>query len=222
MCDGPSDIEAAPEVTRSITSSYGAGDAVKEFLLDGTSALTRSEINEYVLSLEKMNPTAEPAYSKLLNGVWEVKSTGFGSPGLVGLQVLKALSSDVVDSVVVTISSVAPRVTAKTTLRIATAQLDVSVTTDIEAVGIMRLKETASAVKFGTLDVPISSLPIASSLPSILTSREIFITYLDEDLLIARDALGSPEILVRKAASFAPSSDVGVPAVDNNSGAPGV
>ena len=34
--------------------------------------MTRSEVNEYVLALEKMNPTEDPAYSSLLNGVWEV------------------------------------------------------------------------------------------------------------------------------------------------------
>jgi hypothetical protein len=185
--------------------------------------LTRGEINEYVLALERINPTQDPAYSKLLNGVWDLKSMGFGSPGLVGLQVLKAISPDSVDSVTITISSVAPRVVASTALKIASARINVEVTTDIQAEGGMRLKETVSAVKFGTFDVPLSSVPGMSSLPAALKERSLFITYLDADLLVVRDELGTPEILTRKEPSFASSTDTGVPVVDDgDSGAPGV
>ena len=221
MCDGPSDIESSgtETVVSSIASSAsGLGSPIKDFLLDGTSALSRAEINEYVLSLEKENPTKEPASSKLLNGVWEVKSTGFGSPGLVGLQVIKAISSEIVDDVIVTISSVAPRVVASSTLKLATAKIDISVTTDVEATSPVRLTEKVSAVKLGTLDVPLGSL----SLPNFLLSRDIFITYLDEDLLIARDALGTPEILTRKIKTLF-GSDAGVPdSTGSDTGAPGV
>lgn len=196
---------------------------MKDLLLSTTSMLTRGEINEYVLALERINPTQDPAYSKLLNGVWDLKSMGFGSPGLVGLQVLKAISPDSVDSVTITISSVAPRVVASTALKIASARINVEVTTDIQAEGGMRLKETVSAVKFGTFDVPLSSVPGMSSLPAALKERSLFITYLDADLLVVRDELGTPEILTRKEPSFASSTDTGVPVVDDgDSGAPGV
>jgi hypothetical protein len=40
------------------------------------------QMNEYVLALEKINPTFEPATAALLNGVWEIVATGFGSPGM--------------------------------------------------------------------------------------------------------------------------------------------
>jgi len=214
----PQTSQTAPFGTRS-----KGGAAIKDLLLDTTSMLTRGEINEYVLALERINPTSDPAYSKLLNGVWEVKSTGFGSPGLVGLQVIKAISNDAVDAVTVTISSVAPRVLASTTLNLASAKINVEVTTDIEASGQMRLKETVSAVKLGTFDVPLSSLPGVSAI-SALTSRELLLTYLDEDLLIARDALGTPEILMRKQALFEKpgSAETGVPSTSDGDGAPGV
>jgi len=222
----PSDTDGAPPTSSwaSSSSTSSSNSAVKNLLLDTTSSLTRTEINEYVLALEKINPTSDAAYSRLLNGVWEVKSTGFGSPGLVGLQIIKALSSEAVDDITVTISSVAPRVVAATALKLASLRVEVQVTTDLEAVGSTRLKETASAVKLGSFDLPLSSIPGISSLPSLLTSRELFITYLDEDLLIARDALGTPEILMRKAAaSFQASTELGVPATDDgSSGAPGV
>jgi hypothetical protein len=40
------------------------------------------------VQLEKRNPTYEPAYSPLLNGVWEIVSAGIFSPGLIGYKVL--------------------------------------------------------------------------------------------------------------------------------------
>lgn len=224
--EAPSDTPELSQQSWSSTSttySPRSGSAVKDLLLSTTSMLTRGEINEYVLALERINPTQDPAYSKLLNGVWDLKSMGFGSPGLVGLQVLKAISPDSVDSVTITISSVAPRVVASTALKVASARINVEVTTDIQAEGGMRLKETVSAVKIGTFDVPLSSVPGMSSLPAALKERSLFITYLDADLLVVRDELGTPEILTRKDASFASSTDTGVPVVDDgDSGAPGV
>ena len=111
-------------------------------LADSCSNLSRSEINEYVLQvsirsdiatdewlltslsvkkLEKQNPTADPAGSPLLNGVWEVVTGGvFTSPGLLGLQIIKALPGRVIDAsdVTITISSVAPRVVANTSIKV--------------------------------------------------------------------------------------------------------
>lgn len=213
----PSDVESS-EISEVSTASstYSQYNAPKEFLLDGSAALSRAEINEYVLALEKLNPTQDPASSRLLNGVWEVKSTGFGSPGLVGLQVLKAISSELVDSVTVTISSVAPRVVAQTTLKISSARVDVAVTTDLESMGSTRLRETVSSIKVGTLDVPLSS--VSTSVPA-LTSRDLFVTYLDEDLLVARDSLGTPEILTRKFPKVRDSSE-GSASASGDDGAP--
>ena len=217
----PSDVESAESAAWTAAAmpmqQQSAYNAPKEFLLDGSARLTRSEINEYVLALEKLNPTPEPATSRFLNGVWEVKSTGFGSPGLVGLQVLKALSSEIVDMVTVTISSVAPRVVATTTIKVASAKVEFAVTTDLETMGPNRLKETVSSVRLGSLDVPLSTL--TSSLPA-LVSRDIFITYLDEDLLVARDTLGTPEILTRKMLQLRDSSG-GAPSASGDDGAPG-
>ena len=43
----------------------------------------------YLNQLEKHNPTTDPAFSNLLNGVWELVLCGVGSPGLVAYQVIK-------------------------------------------------------------------------------------------------------------------------------------
>ena len=56
--------------------------------LMGDSSLSRSELNELILELEKKNPTADPARSEKLNGNWELTtSVGFTVPSLILYQV---------------------------------------------------------------------------------------------------------------------------------------
>lgn len=64
--------------TESTTSVYMSTDLnnVKDLVLTEKKSLSRSELNEYILQLEKLNPTEDPALSPLLNGVWEVISSG--------------------------------------------------------------------------------------------------------------------------------------------------
>lgn len=73
------------------------GDDAKASLLADVCAYSRTQMNEYVLALEKVNPTAEPATAALLNGVWEIVVTGFGSPGIIGFQAIKAIPGSIVD-----------------------------------------------------------------------------------------------------------------------------
>jgi len=57
--------------------------------LMGDSSLSRSELNELIVELEKKNPTADPARSEKLNGNWELTtSVGFTVPSLILYQVL--------------------------------------------------------------------------------------------------------------------------------------
>lgn len=198
-----SDDEAPSDTDSSSEAEFDAlmmESPPKSFLLGDSKSLSRSEVNEYVLALEKMNPTEDPAYSSLLNGVWEVISTGFGDPALLGYQAIKAASKfGVVDAsdIELAISSVQPRVTATSTLSIGPANLDIEVSTDLEIVSGSKIKENYVSAKISTVDVPISSVGSFS--------RELIITYLDQELCISRDEFGSPEILRRKG-SPSPSS----------------
>ena len=74
-----------------------AGTDPKASLLGDVCSYSRTQMNEYVLALEKVNPTSEPANAALLNGVWEIVATGFGSPGIIGFQAIKAIPGSVVD-----------------------------------------------------------------------------------------------------------------------------
>jgi hypothetical protein len=46
-------------------------DDPKEVLLSKSSPYSNVEINEFILELERINPTFQPANSDLINGVWE-------------------------------------------------------------------------------------------------------------------------------------------------------
>jgi len=89
------------------------------------------------------------------------------------------------------ISREQPRVEAKVDVKfLGGATNDVIVKARLEAVSSMRLSETyESANVLGqTIDLP----------EVVQYSRDLYVVYLDEDILIVRDASGVPEILVRK------------------------
>lgn len=180
------------------------------------SDLSRTDINEIILKLEKINPTSEPAKSNLLNGVWELVVSGVGSPGLLAYQALKSLVKDGLinaEEMQVTISSVAPRVDASVTVKFGSARVTASATSELEVLSGTRLRERVTAARLDFFSVPIPTL--------LEPVRELVVSYLDEDLLVVRDPLGAPELLKRKSKDFSGSSLVSEPSTDDESGAPG-
>lgn len=181
----------------------------------------RAEINEVLLKLESLNPTPQPATSPLLNGVWELSYAGLYSsegsltsptrqlalflysggysPGLFTLQLAKQLPSNLVDIVgspEITISREAPRVEGQVTLKtLLGGESSTKVKSNLEVVSDIRLRETyESATVLGGQVV---------DLPGFMQyTRDIYITYLDEDLLVIRDGSGVPELLIRKEKAF--------------------
>jgi len=165
----------------------------------------RAEINEVLLELEALNPTPKPATSPLLNGVWELSYAGLYSskgsllsptrqlalflysggysPGLFALQLAKQLPSNLVDivgSLDITISREAPRVEGQVTVKtLLGGESSVKVKSNLEVVSDIRLRETyESATVLGGQVV---------DLPGFMQyTREIYVTYLDEDLRIVR------------------------------------
>lgn len=187
----------------------------KTTLLAG-GILSRTDVNELILKLEKQNPTIEPAKSKLLNGVWELAVSGVGSPGLLVYQVLKIIGKGGIintEEMQVTISSVTPRVDASVVVKFGSARLTVSTTSDLEVLSGTVLKESVTEAKVDSFTVPIPS--------AFEPRRELVVSYLDEDLLVVRDPLGSAELLKRKSKDFAASTLVSTPSTEDDTGAPG-
>ena len=75
-------------------------DDPKSALLSGVKSYSRAQMNEYVLQLEKVNPTFNPATSEVLNGAWEIVTTGIGAYGMIGFQVIKTITNFIPGSLV--------------------------------------------------------------------------------------------------------------------------
>merc|ERR1712151_681408 len=179
------------------------------------SSDARADINEALFKLEALNPTDRPAESPLLNGVWSLRYaggydedwalqsptrqlalflySGGYSPGLFALSLAETLPENLIEigDLEICISREQPRIEASVPVKfLAGPDNDVVVKAQLEAVSGVRLKETYEVVSIldRTIDVP----------EHLRYSRDLYITYLDDDLLVVRDGSGVPEILVRK------------------------
>jgi len=195
-------------------------DLVPAGTLGDVSNEMRSSINEAIYKLEAANPTPEPTMSSLLNGVWELRYvggydaqgalnsptrqialflySGGYSPGVFALGLAQKLPSQLIDvgDLEIAISRDQPRVEAKVSVRggFGNAESAVSVKARLEVESDIRLRETYESATVMDRDI---------NLPNLFQyARDIYVTYLDDDLLIVRDASGIPEILIRKQKTF--------------------
>jgi hypothetical protein len=176
---------------------------------------TRASVNEALLKLECMNPTEDPASSSLLNGVWSLKYaggydnewalnsptrqialflySGGYSPGIFALSLANSLPTALVEvgDLEIAISRQQPRIEAKIDVKfLGGASNEVVVKAALDAKSDVRLTETYESA---------SLLGQAVDLPqAVQYSRDLYITYLDEDIMVVRDGSGVPEILMRK------------------------
>lgn len=90
----------------------------------------------------------------------------------------------------VAISRANPRVEAKIDVKLlGGASNEVVVKTNLDVISDIRMTETyeSASILGQKFDLP----------EAVKYSRELYITYLDDDVLVVRDASGTPEILVR-------------------------
>lgn len=174
----------------------------------------RSNVLELLTKLEPSNPTDAPATSPLLNGVWDVVYSGYApgplasptrpfalflyaggyTPGLAGLSVLRMLPESLVDvgGLELKISRDQPRVQATTTVSVAgSGARELKVSTSLVAETAVRLQETYSNFQVAgrVVDIP----------QRLRYKRKLFVTYLDDELLVVRDESGVPDLLLRKS-----------------------
>ncbi|KAL3776299.1 hypothetical protein ACHAW5_002608 [Stephanodiscus triporus] len=178
------------------------------------SSSDRASINEAVLKLEALNPTKDPVYSPLINGVWTLRYaggysepkissptrdlalflySGGYSPGLFALGIAQKLPSQLVElgDLEISISRVQPRIEAKIEVKLFGGSTD---TIEVKA----RLEED-SGLRFTETYESATVLGQMVDLPEALQySRDLYVSYVDEDILVVRDGSGIPEILVRK------------------------
>mmetsp|Transcript_62842 Transcript_62842/g.199047 ORF Transcript_62842/g.199047 Transcript_62842/m.199047 type:complete len:179 (-) Transcript_62842:3377-3913(-) len=132
-----------------------------------------------------------------------VPSAGQGFPGPkrgaarwveppTSLQVAGMLPDNVVNikDFFLKISPDQPRGEASVNFRLMNSAQNLKVRTTLQMESDVRMKETYSEMEAVNRTVPLPE--------PLKFERQIFITYLDDDILVARDATGSPDILVRR------------------------
>ena len=98
----------------------------------------------------------------------------------------------------IAISREQPRSTSSAVVQVGGASsANVAIASNLETSSDFRLKET-----YASLSLNDQLLEIPAPLQY---SRDLYVTYLDDDLLVVRDESGVPEILLRKAGVFTSS-----------------
>lgn len=181
-----------------------AKETLKAEIADGLAGPKpdRAIIGEVLLALEAQNPTESPATSPLLEGKWKFLYASGLSPGLKGLQLLlrgSALApkspsgADLVDvgDTFLTIQSDAPRAISEVKLRLLSFENTVKLSSQLVAESGVRLVETYDAAESDYMSL---RLPFQSP---VQFKRSVLVSYLDEELLVVRDSIGRPDILMR-------------------------
>lgn len=225
----PSDTSADDESVITIESEPiepTEEEALVTSVLDQLPSFTMSNqeqrvsINEALLKLEQLNPTPDPAISPLINGAWELRYaggytsewalnsptrqlalflySGGYSPGLFALSLAQQLPAGLVkvDDLEISISRDQPRVEARLKVGFLgqTPQQEVVVRTELRTQSGVRLQEV-----YESAEVLGQAVPIPTQLKY---TRDLYVTYVDDDLMIIRDGSGVPEVLVRKDKVF--------------------
>ena len=222
----PSDVEESFSDFSSDFSDVGADammdegliakEALKAEIADGLGGARpdKAVVGEILLALEAQNPTRSPATSPLLNGRWKFLYASGASPGLKALQVLlrsaksapkSPSGADLVDvqDTFLTIGAEQPRAVAETTVRLLSFENTIKLASRLDAESAVRLVETYDAAESEYL-----SLRLPFQTP-VQYKRSVLVSYLDEEMLVVRDALGRPDVLMRcdaTASSWPPSS----------------
>jgi len=123
--------------------------------------------------------------------------SGGYSPGLFALSLAQKIPAALVDvgDLEISISRSQPRIEAKIGVKFFGGQeSSVTVTADLAVESGIRFSETyvGASVLGQKIDIP----------EQLRYSRELFVTYVDEDILVVRDSSGVPEVLLRKEKTF--------------------
>jgi len=135
------------------------GDGLSQAARSGSARKVDRELAaELVLQLEKLNPTANPATSPLVNGKWKFVYASASTPGLASLRALLKLSSSIPNSptgaplvdvgeVSITIQRQQPRVEAAVRVRVLSLENTIKLYTTLEAKTVSVMQEAYAEVE---------------------------------------------------------------------------
>ncbi|KAK1306199.1 hypothetical protein QJS10_CPA10g00083 [Acorus calamus] len=198
-----------------------------EALVSGkTTELQRIDVNERIVSLERLNPSPRPTTSPFLEGRWNLEWFGAGSPGLFAARFLFERFPATLANLLgldMTLKDGYAKVTAKLKF-LNSIESKFHLTAKLSVEGPLRLKEeyvegvfeTPTVIEeaipeqlkgaFGQAVDQIQQLPVpirdavtnGLRVPLSGTFQRMFlISYLDEEILIVRDTSGVPDVLMR-------------------------
>lgn len=199
-----------------------------EALVTGkTTGTQQIDVNERIVSLERLNPTPRPTTSPFLEGRWNFEWFGSGSPGLLAARILferfpPALAS--LSKLDVMIKDGSANISASVKLLNSQIESTLIISTRLSVEGPLRMKEEyvegiLESPKVNEESMPeqlrgaflqatntLQQLPVSIrdtvaggfKIPLGRTFDRLFmISYLDEEILIIRDTAGVPEVLTR-------------------------
>lgn len=214
--------DGGPSTSAATTPVVATAPPPKEMLLlklgSSGRALTsgskadRVAVAELLPLVEKDNPTPSPASSSKLEGKWLFRYCGSPapgpivsptreiallmyaggySPGLFANDIASKLPSSLVDvaDVTIEIGDTQPRALVTAEVSVLGRQQTVKISEELNVESETRISERY---------VEVDALGQSYTLPPPLRySRSLFVTYIDDELLVVRDESGCPEILTR-------------------------
>lgn len=125
--------------------------------------------------------------------------SGGYSPGIFCYKLAQGLPKAVFDStspLEIAIARSQPRITASLDVKLLNGAVD-------STVAVKARLEVASGIRLRESYESITVMGREQTIPAPLQyARDLYVTYVDEDLLIVRDASGIPEVLVRQEKKF--------------------
>eukprot|EP00850_Spirogloea_muscicola_P002734 SM000010S04372 [mRNA] locus=s10:1231069:1233233:+ [translate_table: standard] len=191
----------------------------------GTDA-GRLVVAEKILALERLNPTPRPTTSPLLEGLWDFQWAGATSPGVRAARILlQRFPSPLakIDSLTLEILGGGTKATAALKF-FDSVEATFTLTTRLTVEGPLKLKEEyveglLSSPNVRQADIPAGLKGLYDQLysaaqqlpPSVreslsrgvrlplnnFFSRGVLVSYLDDEILVARDQYGVPDVLRR-------------------------
>jgi len=228
-------VSAKEALVLSIRDAGGV-EALSSSSSSSSSGSSKIEVSERVLALERLNPTPRPTTSPMLEGQWDFLWAGATSPGLMAAKILLQRFPEQIaalTSLSLYISQGGAAAMASVRL-LNTITTSVTLTTKLTMFGPARLREEYVEGVLSTPSVDTDQMPsplksvydqiaaasgnlpdtvkdaIKSGVKVPLTGyfqRDLVISYLDDEIMVARDQNGVPDVLVRTL-NTAPSLDL--------------
>jgi hypothetical protein len=159
-------------------------------------------VSELVLQLEAQNKTKAPATSALLNGEWKFLYASGASPALQALQLMLKGAQAIprapfgpepvaIGDTYLTISGQRSATAATKVRMMGALETTLKLKSKLVADSPVRLVETYESAG----SEPVGLFPL--QLPALPYKRPVLVSYLDETMLIVRDAAGRPDVLTR-------------------------